>query len=141
MYPPAVPDWLLLCMSSGLRPSRRLAPALRSLEGRHLLSGSGLTPTATMTQTATFPNLESLPNVSTQAFLYFSSTMGTLTEVDLVTSGSYSTQFYAENLGPSSTTIEGTTSANLSINVPSGAIPVTIPSITESFNAAPFDGT
>jgi hypothetical protein len=94
-----------------------------------------------MTQTATFPNLESLPNVSTQAILYFSSTMGTLTEVDLVTSGSYSTEFHAENLGPSSTTIKGTTSANVSINVPSGAIPVTIPSITESFNASPFEGT
>jgi len=94
-----------------------------------------------MTQTATFPNLESLPNVSTQAILYFSSTMGTLTEVDLVTSGSYSTEFYAENLGPSSTTIEGTTSGNVSINVPSGAISVTIPSITESFNASPFDST
>jgi len=94
-----------------------------------------------MTQTATFPNLELLPNVSTQAILYFSSTMGTLTEVDLVTSGSYSTEFYADNLGPSSTTIEGTTSGNLSINAPSGEIPVTIPSVTESFNAAPFEST
>jgi hypothetical protein len=104
------------------------------------LSGSGLIPTATMTQTATFPNLEAAPNASTQAFLYFNSTMGTLTEVDLVTSGSFSTQFSAENLGSSSTTIEGTTSANLSINVPSGAIPLTIPSVTETFNASPFDG-
>lgn len=94
-----------------------------------------------MTQTVTFPNLESIPNVGTQAILYFNSTMGTLTEVDLVTSGSYSTQFYAENLGPSSTTIDGTTSANMSINVPSGAIPVTVPSVTESFNASPYDGT
>ena len=93
-----------------------------------------------MTQTATFPNLESLPNVATQAFLYFSSTMGTLTEVDLVTSGSYSSEFHAENLGPSSTTIEGTTSANLAINVPTGAIPVTVPSVTETYNASPFDG-
>jgi hypothetical protein len=140
MYPPAVPDWLFLRMSSGLRPSRRLAPALRSLEGRQLLSGSGLIPTATMTQTATFPNLEAAPNASTQAFLYFNSTMGTLTEVDLVTSGSFSTQFYAENLGSSSTTINGTTSGNLSINVPTGAIPLTIPSVTETFNASPFDG-
>jgi hypothetical protein len=93
-----------------------------------------------MTQTATFPILESLPNVSTQAILYFSSTMGTLTEVDLVTSGSYSTEFHAENLGPSNTTIEGTTGANVAIKVPSGAIPVTIPSSTESFDASPFDG-
>ena len=93
-----------------------------------------------MTQTATFPNLESLPNVATQAFLYFSSAMGTLTEVDLVTSGSFSTEFHAENLGPSSTTIEGTTSGNLAINVPTGAVPVTVPSVTESFNASPFDG-
>jgi hypothetical protein len=94
-----------------------------------------------MTQTATFPNLESLPNVATQAFLYFSSTMGTLTEVDLVTSGTYSTEFRAENLGASSSAIAGTTTANLSINVPTGAIPVTIPSVTETFNASPFDGT
>jgi hypothetical protein len=140
MLPPAFPNWLCLRISTGLRPRRRLVPAVRSLEGRHLLSGSGLTPTATMTQTATFPNLESLPNVGTQAFLYFNSSMGRLTEVDLVTSGSYSTQFDAENLGSSSTTIKGTTSGNLSINVPTGAIPVTIPSVTETFNASPFDG-
>ena len=99
---------------------RRLTPAVRPLEDRQLLSGA---PTATMTQTATFPNLESHPNVASQAFLYFSSTMGTLTEVDVVTSGSFSTQFSAENLGPSSNAITGTTSGNLSINVPSGAIP------------------
>jgi hypothetical protein len=94
-----------------------------------------------MTQTATFPNLESQPNVATQAFLYFSAPSGTLTEVDVVTSGSFSTQFQAENLGPTSSTIEGTTSGNLSINVPTGSIPVTIPSVTETFNAAAFDGT
>jgi hypothetical protein len=93
-----------------------------------------------MTQTATYPNLEALPNVATQAFLYFSSSMGTLTEVDVVTSGSFSSQFSAENLGPSSTTITGTTSAKLSINLPSGAIPVTIPAVPESVNASPFDG-
>jgi hypothetical protein len=93
-----------------------------------------------MTQTVTFPNLESLPNVGTQALLYFSSAMGNLTEVDLVTSGSFSTEFHAENLGPSSATIAGTTSGNLAINVPTGAIPVTVPSVTETFNASPFDG-
>jgi hypothetical protein len=139
MNPPALRDPLFLSASSCLRPRRRLTPALRPLESRDLLS-TVPTPAATMTQTATFPNLESLPNVATQAFLYFSSTMGTLTEVDVVTSGSFSTQFSAENLGSSSTTIEGTTSANLSINVPSGAIPLTIPSVNESFNASPFDG-
>ncbi len=94
-----------------------------------------------MIQTATFPNLEAYPNAATQAFLYFSSSMGTLTEVDVVTSGSFSTQFAAENLGSSSNVITGTTSANLSINVPSGAIPLSIPSITEKFTAEPFDGT
>jgi hypothetical protein len=93
-----------------------------------------------MIQTATFPDLESLPNVSTQAILYFSSTIGTLTEVDVVTSGSFNTQFHGENLGSSSSTIEGTTTANLSFNVPSGAIPLTIPSVTESFNALAYDG-
>ena len=35
----------------------------------------------------------------------------------------------------------GTTSGNLSINLPTGAIPVTIPSVTETFNASAFDGT
>jgi len=94
-----------------------------------------------MSQTATFPNLESLPNVATQAFLYFSSTMGTLTEVDVVTSGSYSTEFSGENLGASSSTITGTTTGNLSINLPTGAIPVTIPALSETFNASAFDGT
>jgi hypothetical protein len=94
-----------------------------------------------MTQTATFPNLESLPNVATQAFLYFSASMGTLTEVDVVTSGSYSSEFHAENLGSASAAITGTTSGTLSINLPAGPIAVTIPSITQSFNASPFDGT
>jgi hypothetical protein len=94
-----------------------------------------------MTQTATFPDLESFPNVSTQAILYFSSTMGTLTEVDLVTSGSFSTEFSAENLGSSSSTIKGVTAGNLSINGPTGAIPVAIPPVTETVNAARFDGT
>jgi hypothetical protein len=93
-----------------------------------------------MTQTATFPDLETLPTVSDQALLYFSATMGTLTEVDVVTSGSFESQFSAENLAPSSRTIEGTTTANLAINVPTGAIPVSIPSVTESFDASAFDG-
>jgi hypothetical protein len=93
-----------------------------------------------MTQTATFPDLESLPDVATQAFLYFSPTIGTLTEVDMVASGSYSTQFRAENLGHTASTIVETTSGNLSINVPSGPIAVTIPSVTERFKAAPYDG-
>jgi hypothetical protein len=143
MHLPTLCDRLLLRVASGQRPRRRLALSVRSLEGRQLLSSApsvGLNPSATMTQTATFPNLESLPNRATQAFLYFSSTMGTLTEVDVITSGSYSTEFYAENLGPSSTTIAGTTSGNLAINVPTGAIPVTVPSVTETFNASPFDG-
>jgi hypothetical protein len=94
-----------------------------------------------MTQTATFPDLESYPTLSDQALLYFSSTMGTLTEVDLVTSGSFQSQFSAENLGPSSCTITGTTSGNLAINVPTGAVPVTIPPVSQSFNASAFDGT
>jgi hypothetical protein len=94
-----------------------------------------------MTQTATFPNLESYPTAASQAFLYFSSTMGTLTEVDVTVSGSFSTQFSVENLGESSSAIEGTTSANLTINVPGGAIPLSIPSVTENFNATAFGGT
>jgi hypothetical protein len=143
MHLPTVCDRLFSHVARGRRPRRRLALSVRPLEGRQLLSSSpsfGLNPSATMTQTVTFPNLESLPNVGTQALLYFSSTIGTLTEVDLVTSGSFSTEFHAENLGPSSTTIAGTTSGNLAINVPTGAIPVTVPSVTETFNASPFDG-
>jgi hypothetical protein len=67
--------------------------------------------------------------------------MGALTEVDVAISGSFSTQFAAENLGSSSNVITGTTSANLAINVPSGAIPLSIPSINEKFTASPFEGT
>ena len=81
-----------------------------------------------MTQTATFPNLESYPNVATQAFLYFSSTMGALTEVDVQTSGSFSSSFSAENLGSSASTINGTSSALLTVNVPTGRLPLSIPS-------------
>lgn len=121
---------------AGGRRRCQSAPEVRPLEERRLLTA----PTATMTQAATFPNLESLPNVATQALLYFSSTMGTLTEVDVVTSGSFSTQFSAENLASSSSKITGTTSGNLSINVPTGAIPVTIPAVTESYNASAYDG-
>jgi hypothetical protein len=115
-----------------------LAPAVVPLEDRRLLSGSS---SAVMTQTATFPNIESAPNASTQAILYFSQAMGTLTEVDLVTSGSIRAEFQAENLGTTTTTIEGTVAGNLSINVPTGAVPVTIPSLHWALDAPAFDGT
>jgi hypothetical protein len=118
------------------RRRRAFTPAVRPLEGRRLLTAS-----ATMTQTATFPDLESYPNLSDQALLYFSATMGTLTEVDLVTSGSFQSQFSAENLGPTSNAITGTTTGDLAINVPTGAMPVAIPAVSESFNASAFDGT
>lgn len=124
----------------GRRPRRALRPAVRPLEDRRLLTG-GSAASATMTQTATFPDLESYPTVSNQAILYFSATMGTLTEVDVVTSGSFQSQFSAENLASTARTIAGTTSANLSIGVPTGAIPVSIPSVTQSFNASAYDGT
>src|SRR5271157_3500065 len=87
MHLPTVLDRLFLPMASGRRPRRRLTPAVRALEGRQLLSASPAGASATMTQTATFLNIESLPKFATQAILYFSPTMGTLTEVDLVTSG------------------------------------------------------
>jgi hypothetical protein len=125
---------------TGRRPRRGLTPAVRSLEGRQLLSATPQA-SAVMTQTATLPDLELSPTLSNQAILYFSSTMGTLTEVDLVTSGSFQTQFSAENLAPSSRTIVGTTSANLSIDAPTGAVPVVVPPVTESFDASAFDGT
>ena len=130
---------LLVCRSSspvGRRRRRVFMPTVRPLEGRQLLSG----PTATMTQTMTFPDLEAYPTVADQAMLYFNGTMGTLTEVDLVTSGSFQTQFQAENLSSSGRTISGTTTGNLAINVPTGSMPVAIPPVTESFNASAFDG-
>jgi hypothetical protein len=137
MYIPTALEHLYSGVADRCRTRRRLAPEVRPLEGRQLLSGSGIS--ATMTQTATFPYLESSPNVATSAFLYFSPTIGTLTEVDVVASGSYTSQFHAENVGPTSSTIVGTTSAHLSINVPTGSIPVTIPALTDSFTASPFD--
>src|SRR5262249_44073547 len=144
MHRPTVLKRLFSRLVHRRRPRRRLAPAVRPLEGRQLLSGpppGGAAPAAVMTQTATFPELQSSPSASTQAILYFDSTIGTLTEVDVVTSGSFETEFYAEQLGPSSRTIEGTTGGSLSINVPTGAIPVTIPSVTQAFEAPSFDGT
>jgi hypothetical protein len=119
----------------GRHPRRGFTPAVQPLEGRRLLTAA-----ATMTQAATFPDLESHPTLSDQAILYFSATMGTLTEVDLVTSGSFQSQSSAENLGASGCTIAVTTGASLAINVPTGAVPVTIPPITETFNASAFDG-
>lgn len=124
----------------GRRPRRALSPAVRTLEGRQLLT-AGAAASATMTQTATFPDLESYPTLSDQSLLYFSATMGTLTEVDVVTSGSFQSQFSAENLASSPRTITGTTAANLSINVPTGSIPVDIPAVTQSFQASAYDGT
>ncbi len=121
------------------RPRRRLAPAVCPLESRRLLTGSP-SASATMTQTATFPDLEGHPGLSDQAILYFAATMGTLTEVDLVTSGSFTSRFAAENLAPAARTIAGTTAAELSIAVPTGPIPVVIPAVTQSFNASAFDG-
>ena len=120
------------------RRSRRLAPAVVPLEDRRLLSGSS---SAVMTQTATFPNIELAPKASSQAILYFSPTMGTLTEVDLVTSGSIGAGFQAENLGTTTTSIEGTVAGKISINAPTGEIPVTIPSLHWAFDAPAFDGT
>jgi hypothetical protein len=123
----------------GRRPGRGFTPEVRPLEGRRLLTAPP-TASATMTQTATFPDLESHPALSDQALLYFSATMGTLTEVDLATSGSFQSQFSAENLGTSSQTIAGTTVGNLAINVPTGVVPVSIPQVTQTFDASAFDG-
>jgi hypothetical protein len=120
---------------AGRRPRRGLAPAVRPLEGRRLLSG-GSPASATMTQTVTFPDLESQPDLSSQLLLYFSPTMGTLTEVDVVTSGSFTSQFSAENAASTGQTVQATTSANLSINVPTGAVPVVIPPVTQSVNVS-----
>jgi hypothetical protein len=139
MHLTTVLDWLLQPTPDRRRVRRRLNPAVGQLEGRTLLSN--VMATATMTQTATYPILESSPNTATQAFLYFSAPMGTLTQVDVITSGTFTTQFYAENPRPTNSQITGTTSASLSINVPSGSIPLSIPSVTESFTAAPYDGT
>jgi hypothetical protein len=128
---------LLSRFNGSRRPRRRINLTANPLEDRQLLSGA---PTATMTQTATFPNLEVLPNVATQAFLYFSPTMGTLTEVDVVTSGSYTAAFSAENLARAGSTVTGTVNGNFAINLPTGAIPVSVPSATETFTAGAFDG-
>jgi hypothetical protein len=67
--------------------------------------------------------------------------MGTLTEVDVQTSGSFTSTFSAENLGSSASTINGTSGAALTVNLPTGGISLAIPSVAESFNASPFDGT
>jgi hypothetical protein len=108
MHRPTLLDRLFGSLTRGRRRRRRLVPAVRPLEDRQLLSGAS----AVMSQTATFPDLESSPTTSSQEILYFSSAIGTLTEVDLVTSGSFQSEFYAENLGNSSSTITGTTSGN-----------------------------
>lgn len=115
------------------RPRRGLTPEIGRLEDRRLLTAAPTT--ATMTQTATFPDLESLPTVSNQALLYFGATMGTLTEVDVVTSGSFQTQFSADNLAATSNAIVGTTTGDLAVNLPTGSIPVDIPAVTETFDA------
>lgn len=122
------------------RPRRGLEPDVRPLEGRRLLSGAPAA-TATMSQTVSFPDLEDHPTLSDQGLLYFSATMGTLTEVDVVTSGSFQARFSAENLGATGQTITGTTAANLAVNLPTGPIAVGVPAVTESFNAAGYDGT
>ena len=119
-----------------MQPRRQLRLEVGQLEDRQLFS---ITPTATMTQTATFFDLESFPNVATQAFLYFSAPMGTLTEVDVLVSGSFTSRFSAKNFGSSVSMIYETTHAALVINVPTGGIALSIPSITETFKATSYD--
>ena len=90
-------DRVFRAAASHRRLRRRLSPAVKPLEGRQLLSAlpaGDPPPSATMTQTATFPNLESFPTATTQALLYFSSTIGTLTEVGVETSGAYRMDFH-----------------------------------------------
>ncbi len=108
------------------RARRALVPTPSALEDRRLLTAS-----ATMSQTATFPDLEVNPNLATQGLLYFSPAMGTLTEVDVVTSGSFTSQFLGANQNAS---VTGSTTANLSIGLPTGPIAVTIPTVSQNLN-------
>ena len=66
--------------------------------------------------------------------------MGTLTEVDVVTSGSLQHAILCREPRVVEQHDHGNDERQLSINVPTGAIPVTIPSVTETFNASAFDG-
>ena len=117
----------LLDPSASRRRARRaLVPTPSALEDRRLLTAS-----AAMSQTALFPDLEANPNLATQGLLYFSPAMGTLTEVDIVTSGSFTSQFSGANQNSSAT---GSTSANLAISLPTGPISVTIPTVQQNLN-------
>ncbi len=108
------------------RARRALVPTPSALEDRRLLTASAM-----MSQTATFPDLEVNPTLATQGLLYFSPAMGTLTEVDVVTSGSFTSQFLGAN---QNATVAGSTSANLSIGLPTGPIAVTIPTVSQNLN-------
>jgi hypothetical protein len=123
MYPPTLLERFCLPSTCDRRRLRQFTAAVLPLEDRRLLSASAM-----MTQTAAFPDVVSHPNVSTQAFLYFDSSMGTLKEVDVVATGSFTAQF-----GPS-----GTSGKDYVLNANSSTPQTT--RLTDSADLAAFTG-
>jgi hypothetical protein len=135
MNRPTLLERFCLPFVSNRRRRRQFTAAVIPLEDRRLLStsaGSGLS-SAVMTQTARFPNIVSFPDVSDQAILYFSPNMGILTEVGLMTSGSFTAQFGSggssvkvNSIGSAPQTTEFTDSAHLAAFTGNFRIPIRV---------------
>jgi outer membrane biosynthesis protein TonB len=121
------------------RSRQRMTPQLLGLENRQLLTG-GPAQVQTMVQQVAFPQAYTNFN-STGTVPGFDPALGTLIAVDVVNSGSITSEFYTENLGSSPTTITGIVSGSLMASGPSATIPVGIPQVTQTFDAAAYDGT
>ena len=93
-----------------------------------------------MMQQVAFPQAYTNFN-STGTVPGFDPALGTLIAVDVVNSGSITSEFYTENLGSSPTTITGIVSGSLMAIGPAATIPVGIPQVTQTFDAAAYDGT
>jgi hypothetical protein len=71
----------------------------------------------------------------------FNPSLGTLTSVDVISTGTLQSEFQFENIDAQPGTINGSISAKVTVSVP-GASPLTTNlSASDSFNAAAYDGT
>jgi hypothetical protein len=135
MNRPTLLERFCLPFVSNRRRRHQFTAAVIPLEDRRLLSNvPGLDPSsAVMTQTAWFPNIQTNPTLSDQAILFFSPTMGTLKEVDVVTTGLFTAQFgtgatsvKVNSISPTAQATEFTDSAHLAAFTGSFRIPLSV---------------
>lgn len=100
---------------------------------------STIPATATLTRSA---SVNATPTDWTQSLPVdpFDPSLGTLTSIDIIDSGSFTSQIKVESLDASSSTITATVAGTLTLSGPGLSGLVTNLSANKSFNAGPFDG-